>query len=75
MKLYEIQHAYRSFCDGQHYGPWEKGEVVELDDETAEWLERDSPGVLKPAKAPAKSERAKPPTADRQHRGGTNRGS
>ena len=43
-------------------GPWEEGEVVELDDELAEALGRDSPGVLGEVKARA----LEAPPQDRQ---------
>lgn len=43
---YTIAHRYSSFRDGRRFGPWEGGEQVELDDVDAEWLVRDSPGLL-----------------------------
>lgn len=76
MPAYEVKHGYRSRRDGQDYGPWEAGQTVELTEADAEWVNRDSPGCLaeaEPAKAD-KPERAKQPAADRQHRGGANRG-
>lgn len=79
MARYKLNHSYRSFRDGVQYGPWTAGDEVELTDADAEWLERDSPGVLvkpepEPDPEPEKSaERQKPPAADRQHRGGRNR--
>ncbi len=39
--LYRVNHRYRSV-----YYSLEPGAVVDLDDETAEYLQRDSPGVL-----------------------------
>jgi len=43
MKKYKLQWNYTSSLGG----PWEKGEVVELDEEMAERVNVDSPGVLK----------------------------
>lgn len=40
--LYRVNHHYAS--GGR--GPWEGGELIDLDDETAAWVERDSPGCL-----------------------------
>lgn len=40
---YRVNHAYRS----TYYG-FEAGAVVDLDDETAAFLNRDSPGLLSP---------------------------
>ncbi len=74
MGEYEVLHAYRSSRDGQQFGPWKPGDVVELSETDADWVGRDSPGCLKPmldaVEAPA---RQKPAGADRQHRGGRNR--
>lgn len=53
---YTVQWGYRSA-----WGVLAKGEVVELDDKTAEWLQRDSPGVLV-GEAP-KAKRGRPPKA------------
>jgi len=80
---YTINHAYSSRRDGQQFGPWQAGDVVELEPADAEWVNRDSPGCLAEAKAKAKAEtkaddggeRQQQPTADRQHRGGRNRSS
>jgi hypothetical protein len=62
MAKYIIQWNYGS---GQ-VGPYLKGDVVEVEDELAEWMMRDSPGVLKPMEdakgtksAKAKSAKAK----------------
>ena len=46
MKSYRVAHRYRS----PYYG-LEPGQVVELDDETAAFLNRDSPGLLQPVAA------------------------
>ena len=72
MSAYKLNHGYTSRRDGQTFGPWEKGEVVELDQADAEWIERDSPGALSPVDEP-KQQRQKPAAPDRQHRGGANR--
>lgn len=72
MKTYTIGHAYRSTRDGVTYGPWAGGESVELDADTAEWLERDSPGVLcSPEPEP---ERQAKPAPNRQQKPARNRG-
>jgi hypothetical protein len=77
---YEVQHAYKSFRDGQQFGPWQAGETIELSEADAEWVCRDSPGCLLAAggtaeAAPAATEeRQKPAGANRQHRGSRNRG-
>lgn len=74
---YTVQHTYRSA--GVRLGPWKAGDVVELDVETADWVNRDSPGCLFAARLadePAPVEplaRRKPPGRDRQHRGPGNR--
>ncbi|HEV2778826.1 MAG TPA: hypothetical protein VGX25_05440 [Actinophytocola sp.] len=48
---YTVKHAYQSYRDGQLFGPWKAGTEVELTESDAEWVERDSPGALEPAKA------------------------
>lgn len=68
MPRYVVQQRYHSSADGQQWGPWEPGDEVELDEARAQWVERDSTGTLKPV-----TTKAKPPAADRQHRGGANR--
>lgn len=67
---YTVNHPYTASRDGRTFGPWDKGETVELDQADAEWIERDSPGVLSKAKD---GERQQKSAADRQHRGGQNR--
>ena len=42
MKRYQVQWDYRT----SSLGPWQAGDVVELDEETAAYVQRDSPGVL-----------------------------
>jgi hypothetical protein len=80
MPEFTVAHAYRSSRDGQPFGPWKPGDVVELLDADAEWVNRDSPGCLLTFPAPASTPeaepaaRAKPAGRDRQHRGGANRG-
>lgn len=53
MATYQLQHHYESYRDGTRYGPWSKGDVVELDEPDAAWIVRDSPGSLLPAAAGA----------------------
>lgn len=60
MSRYTVNHAYSAFRDGVRFGPWSAGETVELSDFDAEWLLRDSPGVVTErvtvrAKAPARN--------------------
>lgn len=89
MPEFEVLHAYRSTRDGQQYGPWKPGDVVELTEPDADWVGRDSPGCLKPmlvAVGESSPEpvdldegaevvkREKPAGPNRQHRGGANRG-
>lgn len=78
MPKYEVGHAYRSYRDGVQYGPWVAGDVVELAEADAQWVERDSSGCLSEVKAkaePKAAERQQPAGKDRQHRGAANRGS
>jgi hypothetical protein len=42
MPAYQVNHSYRSSTQG----PFEAGAVLELDEATAEWVNRDSPGCL-----------------------------
>lgn len=46
MGTYEFQGSYEAFRDGRRFGPWVEGDVVQLDPADAEWIQRDSPGVL-----------------------------
>lgn len=77
MPQYNVQHRYRSYRDGQQFGPWQAGETVELDVADAEWVNRDSEGCLAPVEAAEEKPGGRQQTkaADRQHRGGSNRGS
>lgn len=61
MPEYKATRVYASYRDGVHYGPYTPGEVVELTEEIAEWIERDSPGLLEEV-------REMPPTPNRQVR-------
>lgn len=83
MPRYQLAHGYSAYRDGQQFGPWAKGDEVELDQVDADWVNRDSPGALSEAKpkpaAKKTSEDDSParqakPAADRQHKGGRNRG-
>lgn len=66
--MYTVGHSYTARRDGHTFGPWAEGDQVDLTAEDAEWVNRDSPGTLTAAK------REQAPVADRQHRGGRNRG-
>lgn len=71
---YRLNHDYAASRDGRTFGPWAKGDEIELDDPAdAEWVERDSPGALTEVKPKDGGERQQQPAADRQHRGGRNR--
>lgn len=51
--------AERVGHDLVRFGPWAKGDEVEVDEADAEWINADSPGTLKAA--PAKSSKAAAP--------------
>lgn len=42
---YRIAHRYTSWRDGNRYGPWAAGALVELDPAVADWINTDSPGT------------------------------
>jgi hypothetical protein len=46
MGTWKLNHAYESYRDGIRFGPWAKGDLVNLDDADAAWVERDSAGAL-----------------------------
>lgn len=46
MGTYKLNGSYEAYRDGVRFGPWVKGDLVNLDEADAEWVERDSPGVL-----------------------------
>jgi hypothetical protein len=75
MPFYTVQHRYSARNGEQTFGPWEGGETVDLTEDEADWVNRDSAGCLEAATpdTPKKPERQQPKTADRQHRGGSNR--
>lgn len=77
MAEYVVAHAYSSWRDGRQFGPWQAGDVVDLEPEDAEWVCRDSPGALAAVaeQAAEEPEREKPAGRDRQARGGRNRSS
>ena len=59
MPRYIVQHFYKS-----DVAQYPAGQVVEMDKDLADWFNRDSPGVLKEAVAPAPD----PPPAPAQDR-------
>ena len=61
MPKFTVTRVYAAFRDGTHYGPYTPGEELELDQELADWMNRDSPGLLEEV-------REMPPTPDRQVR-------
>jgi hypothetical protein len=74
MPRYRVNHRYSSYRDGRRFGPWEAGETVELEEADAAWVNRDSGGCLEADQPKPEPARQQPKTADRQHRGGANRG-
>jgi hypothetical protein len=77
MPGYEVAHAYGSWRDGRRFGPWQAGEVVDLEPDDADWVCRDSPGALVAVaeQVAEEPEREKPTGRDRQARQGRNRSS
>lgn len=57
MSKYKVAHRYRS-----NTVSFDEGATVEVDDDQAEWVNRDSPGTLVPARA-AKPEASEPTSA------------
>lgn len=58
MAQFKVAHDYRSNHNGRYYA-YDKGATVDVDEETAEWVNRDSPGTLAPVKTAAKKTAAK----------------
>lgn len=80
MPRYTLTGRYSAWRDGERLGPWARGTEVELEAEMAEWIGRDSPGILATVDEPAPVEPAPPPAErqarparDRRHKGGANR--
>ncbi len=48
MTRFKVNHHYGSNNNGQQYGPWRVGTVVDVADDEAAWINRDSPGTLSP---------------------------
>lgn len=46
MPRYLVVHPYSAFTGGRQLGPWQPGDEVELSEEDAAWVCRDSTGVL-----------------------------
>ena len=73
MPRFTVNHNYAAERAGStldQFGPWVKGDEVELDEEAADWVNADSSGTLSPAtakaaKAPAKKSNPSAPKADR----------
>jgi len=53
---YAVMHRYSS----TNYGPWDEGTTIELDDVSAGWVNRDSPGTLAEIDASAKLVKGRP---------------
>lgn len=68
MPKYAVQWRYSSGS----FGPWAEGEVIDLSDEDAEIVNRDSPGVLVPEMEETKGKKLD--SADRQVKKAQTRG-
>lgn len=75
MAKYLVNHVYAAHTDGTYYGPWTPGETVELPEDLAEWVNRDSEGTLTALPEPSTPEPAREAkkTPDRQHKGSKTR--
>lgn len=60
---FKVAHDYRSSTVTLR-----EGQTVELDDELAAWIERDSPGILQPAQKPREETAADGEEADTRER-------
>lgn len=60
MAQYEIQHRYASSTSGRTFGPWNEGDVVDLDAADAAWVLHDSPGSLRALDVPEEQEPSDP---------------
>lgn len=80
MSRFEVQHRYSSWRDGQRFGPWTKGDVIELSDDDAAWVNRDSEGALAPVESPSipvedvPAPAEEPERPNRQHKSARTRG-
>lgn len=54
MAKFKVQHNYSSNNNGRFFA-YDEGVEVEVDDDVAEWVNRDSPGTLKPVSEAKKS--------------------
>lgn len=76
MGTYTFGWNYQARRDGQILGPYREGDVVELDDELAGWINRDSPGILdqpQPEPEDQEPERQAKPKPNRQAKAPQNR--
>ena len=71
MPRYTVTRPYSADHNGRRFGPWSEGEAVDLDAVDAEWVNRDSPGVLASGekKAPPAQAAAKTPARARPAKG------
>ena len=71
MSKYKVQWKYSSGLGG----PWLAGDIVDLSVDLADYINRDSPGVLKPVKETAKEQTSKSAEKpkDKTGKGGKNR--
>ncbi len=65
MRRYRVTRAYFSDQGGRRFGPWTAGSEVELSEDEAAWVNRDSPGVATPVsqQAPAPERESEPEPA------------
>ena len=75
MAEYTFGWAYTARRDGITFGPYEAGQVTELDDADAEWINRDSPGILDQPEPEPEPERQAEPKPNRQAKPARNRAS
>lgn len=71
MAQYTVQHRYSAYRDGIRFGPWDKGDTIDLSEADADWINRDSEGCVAPVKLAAA--KTADPSPDRQHKGGRSR--
>lgn len=48
MAKYTVQHRYFSYYNFKQLGEWQPGDVVDLEEDEAAFVQRDSPGCLVP---------------------------
>lgn len=64
MPRYTVQHRYFAVDNGRSVGPFEPGSTVELEEDRAAWVNRDSPGTLEPVVQPTDEQKPVTETVD-----------